>query len=192
MSKELLYTSLADLAAANTDDIGVLRNRLQKAGIYIIGMTEVSLRDVEQSDPDQKPRLALTYNGLVEYFEPLEKNDDDAASAEDMIGKNYTQRETIWLDDIREAIGLMKGRHVATHLPVQGTMGGVEGVEPGWLDEVVGKRVPIRVRHRVVGDDTRVYYDWLGTKALEKLGISWDDVGREPVDKDGNPISNGN
>lgn len=184
---DLLYTSLADLAATNTDDISVLRNRLQKAGIYIVAFTEAGLRELEV-ESDQKPRLALTYKGVIEYFEPLDKNSEDAEGAADMIGKAYTQRETVWLDDLREAIGLMKGRHVATHLPVIGAMGGVEGVAPGWLDNVVGNRVPIRVRHVQRGDDTRVYYDWLGHKALSKLGISWDEVGREPVDKDGNPI----
>ena len=182
----MLYTSLADLANSNTDDIAILRSRLTRKGIYIVTMTEAGMSEIEQTNPDDKPRAALTYAGVIEMYMPLEQDDSDGFDAASMIGKNFRQRETMWLEDVREAVGLIKGRHVAAHFPVVGVMGGAEGTE-GWIDAVVGKRVAIRVRHSK-GEDTRVYHDWLGRDALAKLGVEWSDMGREALDKDGNPL----
>lgn len=182
---DLLFTSLTDLADMNTDDIAVLRNRLQREGIYIVEMESAEMREIEQEDPTKKPRASLRWQGSIVYYEPLNPNAED--SDVDMIGKAYNQFETVWLSDLAEAIGLLKGRYVAAHLPVAGAMGGFAD-KTGWLTDVVGKRVAIRVRHVSRNDDTRVYYDWLGYKALKRLDLSWDEMGREPLDKNGNVI----
>lgn len=182
----LLYTSLADLANSNTDDIAVLRSRLTRAGIYVVTMTEAGFQDIELANPDDKPRIALNYAGMIELYQPLERDEDSSFDPASLIGKNFRQRETVWLEDVAEAVGLIKGRHVAAHFAVTGVIGGVDGTE-GWIDNVVGQRVAIRVRHSK-GEDTRVYHDWLGHQALAKLGIEWSDMGREALDKDGNPL----
>jgi len=180
---DLLFTSLMDLATTDTSEIKALRNRLQPEGIYVVAFTEANLREIENQDPSKPPRASLGFKGVVEHFEPLKADSSDR----DLVGKAYNQFETIWLSDIAEAIGLLKGRYESAHLPTAGIPGGIEGHE-GWIDGVIGKRVAIRVRHKVVGDDTRVYVDWLGAKAMEKVGLAWEDMGREAVDGRGNPI----
>ena len=189
MSNLELYTSLADLAGSDTTEIAVLRSRLQAAGIYLVSFTEVGMTEALSDDPTKAPRVNLNFIGVVDLFQPLEGADTDEGmkAAEDMVGKRYMQRETIWASDLKESIGLLKGRYQSAHLAASGVLGGIAGTT-GWLDGVVGQRVGIRVRHRQVGDDTRVYYDWLGSKALAKAGIAWDEIGRDPVDVHGNPI----
>ena len=188
MSDNMMFTSLAQLAAMDTTDVKVLKNRLTKAGLYIVGFTEVLMTMAELTDPDSKPRVNIRFTGVIQMFQPLANRDGDTEGDDsDLVGKAYNEFYTLWLEDFMEAIGLLKGRYVAAHLPADGVFGGTPE-QSGWLDGIVGKSVAIRVTHKQKGDDTRVYYDWLGYKALEKLGISWDEMQREPVDVHGNPI----
>lgn len=186
MAQEL-YTSLADLAAMETDGIAAVKSRLQAAGIYIVSFTEVGpLKETPADDPSKSARIGLTMKGVIDHFEPLGASGEDATES-DLTGKTYTEFYTIWANELVQSIALLKGKFAKAHLPAAGRMGGIEGTE-GWLDALVGQRVAIRVTHKVVGDDTRSYTDWLGMAALSKLGIPWDDLGREPMDIAGNVI----
>ena len=188
MSQTELYTSLADLAAMEPDSIAAVKTRLQAAGIYIVSFTEVGpLKETLPDDPTKSVRIGLNMKGVIDYFEPLGSKGDDDAADSDLIGKTYNEYYTIWANELAQSICLLKGKFAKAHLPAAGRMGGVEGTE-GWLDRLVGQRVAIRVTHKVVGDDTRSYTDWLGMQALAKLGIPWDDLGREPMDIAGNVI----
>lgn len=188
MSDNMLFTSLAALAAMDTTDVKVLKNRLQKAGLYIIGFTEVGMSQAESNDPDAKPRVNIKFTGVIQMFQPLANKDGDTEGDDsDLVGKAYNEFYTLWMDDLAEAIGLLKGRYVSAHLPASGVMGGIPETT-GWLDGIVGKSVAIRVTHKQKGDDTRVYYDWLGYKAMKKLDLDWEELQREPVDVNGNPI----
>lgn len=183
---DMMFTSLAAMAEMDTTDIAVLKNRLQPAGIYIISFSEIKMAEAELKDADSKPRINMTFKGEIEMFQPLVNADGDSVER-DLIGKPYNEFYTIWAEDLAESIGLLKGRYDAAHLSTRGKLGG-DGVTAGWLDGVIGKRVAIRVTHKQKGDDTRVYYDWLGYKAMAKLDLPWDELGREPLDRNDNVI----
>lgn len=186
MSDMSMFTSLADLANLDTSDIQVLRSRLQAEGIYVIRMTEAEM--IESNDgTDGKPvRIMVRNVGDIMAFFPLDESKQEEAL--EMVGKRFSQGKTMFMNEFAEQIGLLKGMYQQAHLNVTGVMGGFGGIE-GWLTDIVDKVVVIRVNHREVKDDTRVYYNWLGAKAVKALNIDWEsEIGRVPVDKHNNPL----
>lgn len=182
----LEFTSLMDLASTDTTDVKAVRSRLPSEGIYIVSMTEAGMKEAELDDPEATPRANLRFQGVIEYFEPL-KAPDDSENVPDLVGKNFNQFATLWLDDVAQAIGLLKGQfYERAKLPTAGQPGGIEGVE-GWIDGVVGQRIGVRIRHSK-GENTRAYYDWLSPKELDKAGIAWEDLGRPAYNPDGSEM----
>ena len=183
---DAMYVSLSDLANLDTSDIQVLRSRLQAEGLYVVRMTEAGLTETSDGTDGKAARIMVRTAGDILLFNPLDASKQEEAL--EMVGKRFSQAKTLFMNEAAEAIGLLKGQYQSAHLNVSGVMGGIEGVT-GWVDDVVGKVVVIKVTHRVVGDDTRVYYNWLGAKATKALGIDWEsEIGRVPVDKHNNPL----
>jgi hypothetical protein len=184
--KELVFTGLMDLATQDTTEVKALRSRLQPAGIYLVTFDDVGMTERETDDPEATPMVNLRFKGTIDYYEPLDANDDTPDGTEsDMVGKAFNQFSTLWLDDVPQAIGLLKGMYERAALPTAGQLGGVEGTE-GWVDGLVGMRVGIRVRHATTNNgDKRAYYDWLSPKECQKAGIEWEDVGRPAFLPDG-------
>lgn len=186
MSEVMMYTSLADLAGMDTTDVKVLRSRLQKEGIYVVRLTAVEMSEASDGSDGKDVRLSIRVGGDVLDFRPLKE--EDQADAQDMVGRAFNQIKPFFPKDMAEQIGLLKGSYQAAHLSVTGRMGGVPGIE-GWLDRAVGSIVVISVKHREYKEDTRVYYNWLGVKAVTALGIDWEsEIGREPVDQHDNVL----
>lgn len=185
------FMSLMDLTTMDTTEIKAVRGRLQQAGIYVVNFTNVTVNmKVDEVDPD-KSRANVRWEGVIESFQPLEDAEEEGVDPEAMIGRAFNQFRSIPLrpaDEMRRAIGQIKGEmyHLA-RFPTVGPLGGDPDGEPGWLENVVGQRVAIRVRHATNKDgDTRAYIDWLSPALLNQIdGIDWEDMQRPALNPDG-------
>lgn len=184
-----MILGLLDLATLDTSDMKAQMSRLQVAGIYILELKEMGIAEQPNSDPAQPSNFLITSKGTTLFFAPLDKTSMSEEQAKEMEGKDVSERYFIDGKNIREAIQLLMGRYKTAGLRHKGAIGGVEGAPAGWLDEAIGKRIALRVRHYVGKDgQDRVGYDWLSPKQMEKLELPWAILGRDFLDENGNPV----
>lgn len=151
------FFSLAQLAQMNTDDVQTLLSRVPNAGIYLVVGKSVAGKQSEPVD-GKPPLIRYGYQYEVISATPTDKNVDP----ETLAGKVMTESYTLWPDQLGELIGLLKGRYQKVGLPNSGmALGGVEGMEPGWLDGIVGHQFYLRVRTAPVKGETRAFYDYM-------------------------------
>lgn len=185
---EMNFANLMDLATVDTSDMTAQVSRLQRQGIYVLELS--SLGFVEQ--PPQDPADPMNYNlkttGQILEFMPL--NEEDAAAREGLLGKDLNERIFIYGKEARESIQLLMGRFKQVGFRHKGIMGGMEGAPAGWIDEAVGKRIAIRVRHYVRKSDGQevAAIDWMSPKQMEKAEMPWEVLAREFLDESGNPV----
>lgn len=144
--------SLADLGNTETDEIKAIETLLFAQGLYdvkIVSMTLGSLPAKEGLDDKGNPFAPLFY--VDEKYEVLEAQPlDKAIDAESLQGRTITNRTTFWarsMVEFQEQIGLLKGRFQKAGLDNSGRIGGVEGGEPGWLDNAADEIIKIKVTH---------------------------------------------
>lgn len=151
------FLSLADLAAMQTDEIATLTSRLPEAGMFTVRGTGVKASESAGKEEGQPPLFRFGFGFEVLEAQPLDKNKDP----ESFIGKTLRESYTLWPSDFAEAIGLLKGRYQAIKLANTGALGGVEGMDPGWLDNITGHVFRVRIRHFESKSGTRAGFDWL-------------------------------
>lgn len=151
------YLSLADLAGMNTDAIVTLTSRVPHAGVFRVVGTKVEGK--ESPGVEGKPPL-IRFNYQYEIVSGTLV--DKTIDIETVLGKKLTESYTLWPDQLAELLGLLKGRYQIIGLPNAGThLGGLEGMEPGWLDGIVGHEFDLRVRTYVSKGETRAAFDYL-------------------------------
>lgn len=164
------FTSLMDFASFDTSDLKAQTSRLQAAGLYIVELNGFEFADQPPQDPADPMNYTLSFKENVLAFIPEDK--DYAGNPEEMVGREITERYFFYGKDIQTAIQLLMGRYKKSGFRYKGKMGGVPGQEPGWLDEAIGQRIAVRVRHRTnKNGDENAIFDWLDAKQLEKAGI---------------------
>jgi hypothetical protein len=183
---EMNFANLMDLASVDTSDLSAQTSRLQRQGIYILELTELKFVEQAPSDPAEPMNYNLTTKGNTLAFMPLDPNE----SAEGMEGRDVRERIFLYGKDIKEGIQLLMGRFKVVGFKHKGVMGGVEGGPAGWVDDAVGKRIAIRVRHYVRKSDGQeaAAIDWLSPKAMEKAGLQWEMLARDFVDEKGEVV----
>lgn len=185
MSNEMNFSNLMDLASTDTSDLQAQLSRLPRAGIYIIELEELKFAEQAPQDPAEPMNYTLGIKGMTLAFQPLDKTE----SGDNMEGRALSERYFLYGQEVKEAIQLLMGRFKAAGFRHKGVMGGVEGSEPGWIDEAIGNRVCVRVRHFNSKDgQERAGFDWLSPKAMAKAGIEWDVLGREYLDETGKAV----
>jgi len=160
MSKELessTFMSLADMAAMNTDNIAVLTSRLPEAGVYIVKGDAVVGRQSEPRSPDEPGLISFNFSAEILQANLLDKTKD----GERLVGRKLNENYTLWPDQVSDLIGLLRGRYQLVGLDNTGILGGVEGMEPGWLDGMVGHVFQIRVRRYTGKSGEKASFDWL-------------------------------
>lgn len=152
--------SLADLAGLDTSDIAVVASRLPMAGVWTVQCKSAAMTMEKPKEAGQKPLPKITYKFESVKIDPLEKPDGfDPATT---VGRKLSDVTVLWLSDLAENIGLLKGKYKRVGLPYEGKMGGVEGMEPGWIDSAVGSFMELKVRHAEIKGETRAFIDWVG------------------------------
>lgn len=143
------FTSLAELAEMETDEIKSLDSRLFPAGLFAVRCTDVSLSEStkEGIDPETGepylPLYAVNFKLEVLEAQPLDKT----IQPESLVGRVISQRKTFWPKSFTEEIGLVKGDYARIKLPTNGKLGGLEGGEPGWLDGIKDEVFAVKVTH---------------------------------------------
>ncbi len=151
------FLSLAELASLNTDDVATLLSRVAQPGIYIV--VGKAVKGAQSEAEGKAPLLRFNYQYEVESAKLVDKKIDP----ETLVGRVLTESYTLWSNQIQELLGLLKGRYQKIGLPNSGMpLGGVEGMEPGWLDTFVGHRFTLRVRTFISKGETRAAFDWVG------------------------------
>lgn len=178
------FTGLLDLATMETDEVKAVTSRLPSEGIYIVDMARPELRESEP-EPDKTPMVFISFSGVIDYYAPL-KEPEEGEEIPDLIGKNFRQMHTMFMDDLARSVGELKGMlYHRAKLPTAGQFGG-NAENPGWVDAIEGNRVAIRVRHGVnKREETVAYFDWLTPKQLVKVGIEWEELGRDALEPNG-------
>jgi len=184
-SLEMNFANLMDLATVDTSDLSAQTSRLQRQGIYVLELTELKFVEQPPQDPADPMNYNLTTKGTVLAFAPLDPNE----SAEGMEGRDLRERIFLYGKDVKEGIQLLMGRFKIVGFKHKGIMGGVEGAPTGWIDEAVGKRIAVRVRHYTNknGQDVAAF-DWLSPKQMEKAGLTWEALQRDFLDEKGEVV----
>lgn len=159
--------TLADFAEMETDDIKAIKSLLFPAGMFgvlvksvTLGVTKNTEGKIDEKTGAPFPDLYwVDFKAEVVDAEPLDKEIDK----ESLLGRTISERFTFWPAQMKELIGLLKGRYKEAGFEINGKLGGLEGGEPGWLDSAVDKLLIIRVRHGKPNAETgvqRAFYDW--------------------------------
>lgn len=160
------FLSLQELAGMSTDDIQTLTSRVFPAGVYDVEGVSVEGKQGEVRDDGKPPLIRFNYRYKVLGGTPVDKTIDP----ETLVSRELTESYTLWPDQLKELIGLLKGRYQKVGLQNSNApLGGVPGQEPGWLDGFVGHQFQLRVRTYVSKGETRVAYDWLEKKQEEEI-----------------------
>ena len=181
------FTSLMQLASLDTTELQAQMTRLALAGIYVLDLGKVAFTAQASQDPAKPMNFNLGIPGTILAFAPLNKEDESKVA--DLIGKSLNERYFLYGENLKEAVQLLMGRYKLVGFKHKGIMGGVEGYQPGWIDEAQGKRVVARVSHFTdKQEQPRARFDWLSPRAMKKANIDWEIMGRDFLDENGRPI----
>lgn len=181
------FSNLMQLASLDTTELTAQLTRLALEGIYIIDLGKVGFTQQAPTDPAKPMNFNLAIPGTILAFAPLHKEDESKVA--DLISKPLNERYFLYGENLKEAIQLLMGRYKTVGFKHKGIMGGVEGAQPGWIDEAQGRRVVVRVSGFTdKTDQPRVRFDWLSPKAMKKANIDWEILGRDFLDEHGNVI----
>lgn len=179
--------NLMALASMDTSDLKAQVSRLPYQGIYIIDMLKLGLAEQPPSDPADPMSFNLVCQGAIRQFVPLKP--EELPANLDLDGQNLNERIFLYGPQLKEAIQLLMGRFKQVGFRHKGVMGGVEGHAPGWIDEAIGKRIVVRVRHYTPKDgQERAAFDWLSPRQMEKLQIPWEVMQRPFLDETGKVV----
>lgn len=132
--------SLADLAQLDVSEIAEVRFEQLPAGLYIFRGTEVKLEDTTNRD-DERRVVASFKMEVVEVKSVVERGVDK----DDLLGKKHNEKQYIVPEKAAEGIGLIRSFLSDIGLTNEGPLGGVEGMDPGILDNFVGHEFPGKI-----------------------------------------------
>lgn len=185
MAEEMNFSNLMSLATLDTSDLQAQISRLPKQGVYISELMKMQFAEQAPVDPAHPMNYNLVIQSGILGFLPL----DPADAIVDLEGRNLNERYFLYGEQLKEAIQLLMGRFKVVGFRYKGVMGGVEGSQPGWIDEAIGKRICTRVRYYTPKDgQERAAFDWLSPKQMEKAGIEWATLGRQFLDENGKVV----
>ena len=125
--------SLADIAELDAGAIAEVRFESLPAGLYTFRGTEAKLEDTTNRDDER--RIVLTVKlEVTECKSVMERGYEK----DDLIGKKHTEKFYVVPAKAAEGLGLIRAFIGDIGLPNEGPFGGVEGVEPGIVDNIVG------------------------------------------------------
>jgi hypothetical protein len=182
---EMNFANLMDLASIDTSDLSAQTSRLQRQGIYVLDLSALSFAEQASQDPADPMNYNLVIKGVILAFAPL----DPTEPAGDMEGRDLTERYFLYGKDVKTGIQMLMGRFKLVGFKHKGIMGGVEGGPAGWVDEAIGKRIALRVRHYASRDgQERASIDWLSPKQMAKAGVEWDVLQRDFLNETGEVV----
>lgn len=150
--------SLADLGNTETDEIKAIESLLFTPGLYDVKIISMNLGQLPAKEGlDDKGNSYAPLFFVDEKYEVLEAEPlDKAIDPEGLQGRTISNRTTFWarsMPEFQEQIGLLKGRFQKAGLDNTGKIGGVEGGEPGWLDNAADEIIKIKVTHTKPNDE---------------------------------------
>jgi len=144
MENEVGFFSLSELASMDTTALPALTSLIPAAGVYFMRGEDVKGGE-NQSQDESKPNL-FYFNFVGEILEA--KLVDKSIDPETLVGRKLTDNFTLWPNQFKELLGLLKGRYKTVGLVYDGPrLGGVDGQEPGWLDNWVGHEYHVKISH---------------------------------------------
>ena len=166
-----VFTSLADFAAMTTEAVPVVMSRLPAAGTFICRGAGVSVT-MKDDDPDKDPFYTVVFSHEVLKAEMLA---DENLDPESFVGKVIRERYPVWPNNMVEVLGLVRGMYKKIGLPNEGSFGGVEGEEPGFLDGLNEEAVyGLKINHSTgKNDQENAYFNWkrLDDEMYEAMGL---------------------
>lgn len=124
--------SLADLAQLDVSEIAEVRYESLPAGLYTFRGIEAKFEDTTNANDERRLVLTAKFE-VVECQSCVERGVDK----EELIGKKHTEKFYIVPVKAAEGIGLIRAFLADVGLPNEGPLGGVEGVDPGLVDNLV-------------------------------------------------------
>lgn len=139
-SDEQVEFSLSDLAQLDVSEIAEVRFESLPAGLFTFRGVEAKFEDTTNRD-DERRIVLTTKMEVVEAKSVVERGVDK----EDLIGKKHTEKFYIVPEKAAEGIGLIRAFLSDIGLSNEGPLGGVEGMDPGIVDNFVGHEFPGKI-----------------------------------------------
>lgn len=130
---EEMEFSLADLAALDAGAIAEVRFESLPAGIYTFRGESAAFEDTTNRDDERRIVLTLKME-VAECKSVMERGYEK----EELIGKKHTEKFYVVPAKAAEGLGLIRAFLGDIGLPNEGPFGGVEGAEPGIVDNFPG------------------------------------------------------
>lgn len=132
--------SLADVAELDAASIAEVRFESLPGGSYIFRGESVAFEDTTNRDDER--RIVLTIKMEVIECKLLTERGYDK---EELIGKKHTEKFYVVPAKAAEGLGLIRSFVADVGLPNEGPFGGVEGKDPGIVDQIVGHEFPGKI-----------------------------------------------
>lgn len=152
--------SLAELADMDVSDIAEVRFEQLPPGQYVFRGIEAKLDDVTNRD-DERRIVGVFVMEVAEVKSVLARGVDK----EELIGKKHTEKQYIVPAKAAEGIGLLRSFLKDLHLPNEGNLGGVEGANPGLLENFAGHEFTGKIVQKPMKGST----DKIARLQLEKV-----------------------
>lgn len=156
--------SLSDFANMETDEIKELDSLLMPQGTYAVKVQSAMLgqRDAKEGINEKTglPFAPLFY--CERKYEVLECNlVDKSIDNQRYIGRTIKDSKTFWPESFQDDIALLKGDYKRVGIDNKGRMGGLEGGEPGWIDNAIEQLIGLKCTHwKDKSGQDRVQWKW--------------------------------
>lgn len=138
--EELEGFSLAALADLDASEIAEVRFESLPAGLYVFRGESAAFEDTANRDDERRVVLTVKLE-VIEVKSVLERGVDK----EDLLGKKHTEKFYVVPEKAAEGLGLIRAWIGDIGLNNEGKFGGVEGSEPGIVDNIPGHEFPGKI-----------------------------------------------
>lgn len=138
--EEELDFSLADLAELDAAQIAEVRFESLPIGLYVFRGESASFEDTTNRDDER--RIVLTVKLEVVECKAVSER---GYEKDELVGKKHTEKFYVVPAKAAEGLGLIRAWIGDIGLPNEGPFGGVEGKEPGIVDNIVGHEFPGKI-----------------------------------------------
>jgi len=149
MSEELegqeVEFSLADIAELDASDIQEVRFEVLPAGVYTFRGLEAKFEDTTNRE-DERRIVLVTKVEVTEVKSVADRDYKTQEQKDELLGKKHTEKFYVVPEKAAEGLGLIRAFLGDIGLPNEGPFGGVEGTEPGIIDNFPGHEFTCKIK----------------------------------------------
>lgn len=137
--------SLADIAGLDAAEIAEVRFSVLPAGVYLFRGVSVKFDDTTNRD-DERRIVLLVQVEVVEVKSVIDRDYKSEEAKAELLGKKHTEKFYVVPAKAAEGLGLIRAFVGDIGLGNEGPFGGVEGSEPGIVDQIVDHEFVAKIK----------------------------------------------